>query len=174
MNKFSVATSYNRRSRGVALIAVLAILTVLSIMAAAFTFYMSTEQQLGAISSAKVQSDMLAQSAVEHALSLLERDLVEQPGWDDLQESWNTEFLPNKIDDSVDIDGLPSVIQNAGSKDGRWIYVRDNNNQVVGRYAIKIEDESGKININTATGKTKPRVRPMLMITLPNQPILPT
>ena len=76
MNVQSVSASSNRQLRGVALIAVLAILTVLSIMAAAFSFYMSTEHQLGAISSAKVQSDMLAQSAVEHALSLLERDLV--------------------------------------------------------------------------------------------------
>jgi DNA uptake protein ComE-like DNA-binding protein len=151
MRKLPIQSSSRIYSSGIALVAVLAILTVLSIMAAAFAFYMSTEHQLGMISSAKVQSDMLAQSALEHAFSLLERDLADQPGWDDLSESWNTHFLPGNTNDAVDIDGLPSVIKDAGSKDGRWIYVRNDKGNVIGRYAVKIEDESGKINLNTAT-----------------------
>lgn len=137
--------------RGVALIAVLAILTVLSIIAAAFAFYMHTERQLGMIAGSKVQSDILAQSALEHALSVLRNDIQDSPGWDDFSEFWYTHFLPRNTNDSVDIDGLPSIVSKSGCMDGRWLYVRNTKNEVVGRYAIKIEDESSKLNLNVAT-----------------------
>jgi len=145
--------SDHRNKRGVALLAVLAVLTVLAILAAAFGFYMNLERQTSSLSVAKVQADLLAQSALEHAVGELSRDISEQPAWDYFDEPWTTSFNQQKTkpDDAVDVDGLPSSENDAAdTKDARWIYVRDNDQKIIGRYAVLIEDESSKINANVA------------------------
>ena len=115
---------------------------------------MNIERQTGALSVAKVQADLLAQSALEHAIGELSRDIDEQPAWDDVNEPWRTSFNPqeNKPEHAVDVDGLPAVdAETADTSDARWIYVRNNNQEIIGRYAVLVEDEAAKINANVAT-----------------------
>jgi len=92
-------------------------------------------------------------------------------------EIWRSSFVPsekNKLN-SVDIDGLKDKLD-----DGRWIYIRDSNGAVIGRYAVLIEDENSKININSSSaistknqnqgvGTFEIMLRQMLTIILQNQ-----
>ena len=130
---------------GIALVAVLAILVVLAVLAATFSILMSIEQKTSETCVAKVQSDLCAEAGYQHALSLLRSDYASQPAWDDYSEPWHTAFVPNKKGDNADIDRLPD-----NQKDARWIYVRNSLGALIGRYAVLIEDENGKININSA------------------------
>ncbi len=136
-------TFYN----GIALVAVLAILVVLAVLAASFSTLMSIEQKSANTNVAKVQADLCAKAGLEHAISLLWTDYIQQPAWDDKSELWYTSFIPlkNDISNSTDIDGL-----NEKENDAQWIYVRDSNGSIIGRYAVLIEDENSKINVNSA------------------------
>ncbi len=140
-------------SSGIALLAVLAVLTVLAILAAAFVVFMSINRNVGEISIAKVQSDMLVNSAVEHALSLLSNDVEEQPAWDDTNEDWHRYFSPGSVPDreTIDVDGVRDKGSPPEKGDARWIYVKNGAGAVVGRYAVLVEDEGAKINVNAAT-----------------------
>ena len=130
-------------NNGIALVAVLAILVVLAILAATFVTFMNIEQKSAETSIAKLQADMCAQAGLEHAKSLLRLDSATQPAWDDKTEFWSDSFIPHSAkDDVVDIDKLTKR---------KWIYVRDPDGNVVGRYAVLIEDECGKINANVAS-----------------------
>ena len=141
------------RAHGVALVAVLAVLTILAILAGAFAMVMSINRSVSMVSIAKVQSDLLASSAIEHTMSLLRQDVADQPAWDDLSENWHSWFQPGDAtaEESVDVDGVPEILnRNATSTDARWIYVKNVDGEVVGRYAVLVEDEAAKINVNAA------------------------
>ena len=133
---------------GIALIAVLAILTVLALLAASFTIFMTIETKSGTMSMAKVQADLLAQSAFEHALGQLNQDVTEQPAWDNYSEPWSAGFKPGRgiPGDAVSMYGAPE----AENADAQWIYVKRGDDTLIGRYAVLIEDEAGKINANVA------------------------
>ncbi len=133
------------RQRGIALVTVLSVLTILAVLAAAFAIFTSLDQMISRTTVARVQADMIANSALEHALSLLRQDTAEQPAWDYLGEPWSTRFQPDarSPQDAVDVAGL-------GTSDARWFYVYNEAGQVAGRYAVTLEDECGKINVNVA------------------------
>ncbi|MCX7004048.1 MAG: hypothetical protein NTV22_12375, partial [bacterium] len=137
---------------GVALITVLAVLTVLGLLAAAFTIFTTTDTMTSRTSVARVTADMMCAAGLNHALSALWADSVEQPAWDDPQENWRTTFMPvsHSADDAADIDGLPGLSPSESKEDGRWIYVTSANGKVTGRYAVQVEDECSKVNINAA------------------------
>jgi len=134
------------RRRGIALVSVLAVLTVLAVLAAAFALFTSNDTMTSRTTVARVQADMIAQSALEHALGLLRQDAEQQPAWDDLSEPWRTRFQPDPRTphEATDVAGL-------GSADARWFYVNNSAGQVVGRYALTLEDECAKINVNVAS-----------------------
>ena len=119
----------NRAVRGIALVAVLIILTVLALMAALFSTQMRMESRMSLTYIQKSQSEMLIIAATEHVKSQLYVDTIEQPGSDSLSEPWNSAFRKNS----------------------KWIYVRRKDGAIIGRYAIDIQDETGKINANTAS-----------------------
>ncbi|MBR5946757.1 helix-hairpin-helix domain-containing protein [bacterium] len=136
-----------KRPLGVALLAVLTVLTVLSLLAATFAAMMTMEEQAGSISLNRSQSDMLAQSAIEHVYGLLRQDSIDSPEYDGYDEIWSQTFKPRQGEERVNVEG---------DKGGdyawaRWIYVRDNSGRPVGRYAVLVEDEHAKINLHTAT-----------------------
>ena len=137
----------NVQNNGIALVAVLAILVVLAILAASFSALMSIERQSANTTVASVQADLCAKAGLEHAISLLRSDYLHQPAWDDNTEIWRTSFLPSKNDtlNATDIDGLKDKLN-----DGKWIYIRNSIGKIIGRYAVLIEDENSKININSA------------------------
>jgi hypothetical protein len=139
------------RQRGVALIAVLSVLTILALLAAAFTVVMGVEQASGRVSMTRLQAECLTKSALEHAEATLRQDVLDQPGWDDISELWGAAFAPgrNNMDDAAEIDGAPNPNGQAG--DARWIYVRMADGTLAGRYAVLVQDEAGKINVNSAS-----------------------
>ena len=122
-----------RRSAGVAIVTVLAVLTVMALLAMCFAVLLTIEMETSRMSQGRVQSDMMAQSGIQHALCMLRQDVAEQPGWDDPSEPWHARFS-----------------NSSGTNGHQWVYVRGEKGNVVGRYAVEIEDESGKININAA------------------------
>jgi DNA uptake protein ComE-like DNA-binding protein len=150
VEKTAAILNPHARMRGMALVAVLAVLVTIAILAAMFTVHMSAESTAGITQKAKVQSDLLAHSALEHALSLLQDDAESSPAWDENNEMWSAAFRPDPGGTGVDIDGLYNNGINNDGCDGRWIYVRDKDNRLIGRYALLVEDEAGKININAA------------------------
>ncbi len=136
-----------KRPSGVALLAVLTVLTVLSLLAATFASMMTMEEQAGSISLNRSQSDMLAQSAIEHVYGLLRQDSIDSPEYDGYDESWSQTFKPRQGEERVNVEG-----DNGGDYAwARWIYVRDNTGRPIGRYAVMVEDEHAKINLHTAT-----------------------
>ena len=147
MKKFK----YNLETKGVALLAVLTVLTVLSILSATFATFIGLESQSGAISVGQTQSDMLAQSALQHAYGLLREDYFSSSGYDDYSEPWSMTFKPKKGETAVDMDGTHGDRTHMA----RWIYVRDANDAIIGRYAVMVEDELSKINVNTASALSR-------------------
>ena len=145
----------HEKPRGVALLAVLTVLTVLSLLAATFSAFMSMESQTSVTTLAKSQSDLLAQSALEHALSVLRQDVYASPGWDSYDEPWYSEFIADPH--SANRVNISDALSRSPSKDippappSRWFYVRDNQGNIQGRYAIAVEDEASKINVNIAS-----------------------
>jgi len=138
-----------QKPNGIAIVAVLAILVVLALMGTAFVVHTNTESKISKIHANKVQSDLLAESALQHALGIIQDDAGSSPAWDDQSEAWFTSFhsLDSK-NDKIDID---KITDSDGSDDSKWIYIKDSKDKLIGRYAVLIEDEAGKININVAS-----------------------
>ncbi|RLD11367.1 MAG: hypothetical protein DRI44_03740, partial [Chlamydiae bacterium] len=139
----------SKNTKGIALIAVLAVLVVLAIIASVFTINMSVESKMGNVQIAKLQADLIADSALEHAMCVIREDAIEQPAWDDKTEKMFTTFSPEikNPKNNINIDG---IIKNGKSNECRWIYVKNTQDKIIGRYAVLIEDEASKININVA------------------------
>ncbi|MFC1668050.1 hypothetical protein ACFL1T_01545 [Chlamydiota bacterium] len=145
-----------KNERGAALIMALSVLTLLTIMALAFSVSMRLEQRISRTSQEQLSALFIAKAGLFYALETLdeeyELDLTNcatygtdsnQPS-DSSLEIWKTRFLQS-VDGSLDLDG-DSVKGDAG-----WFYLHDKaDGRVIGRFAILIQDESGKININTA------------------------
>jgi len=121
---FSLTKKY--KNSGIALVAVLAILVVLAIMAATFVTLMNIENKQSAVQMNSQQLDMLVDSGLEHAKSILTTDEIE-----------------NALKDKP---MLPDGIQTFS----KWYSVKDKEGKICGRYRIKIEDEASKVNINKA------------------------
>ncbi len=134
--------------RGVALVAVLSVLTILAILAVAFYVQTSVESLTSESHTYIVQANLLAQSALEHACCLLRDDAMRQPQFDDYGEDWHRAFRPRFADDAdaCSINGDEA----AGVPDARWLYVHDHLGRLMGRYAVLVEDECGKIHVNVA------------------------
>jgi len=118
-------TIKTNKNSGIALVAVLAILVVLAIMAATFVTLMNIENKQSAVQMNSQQLDMLVDSGLEHAKSIL---TVEEAGTPD----------------------QAAVLSSDMPFNSKWITVRNDENQICGRYRIKIEDETAKVNINKA------------------------
>ena len=150
MDNLHLHNLFSAKTKGIALVVVLGVLVVLALIASVFSLNMSVESKMGSVQIAKLQADLIADSALEHAMCVIREDAVEQPAWDDKTEQMFTTFLPEikNPGNNIDIDG---IIENGNGNDGHWIYVKNKSGETVGRYAVLIEDEASKININTAS-----------------------
>jgi len=149
MFTLSLKNPSNISQSGIAIVAVLGILVVLAIMATAFVLHTSTEFKVSKVHAYKVQSDLLAESALQQALGAIREDARSTPAWDDNSEPWNTAFRPlNSKNDKIDVD---DISPSDSSDDSKWIYVKDSMGKLLGRYAVLVEDESAKINLNVAS-----------------------
>lgn len=150
---FKHNTTYQQRHpRGVSLLVVLSVLVILAIIAMVFVQQTSLSQMMGRIHIAKVQADMMAESGMEHVLSELRSDILIQPLWDDETENWYTTFSATRKDNAVNLDG--GQIESIKPRYSCWHYVRNSEGLLVGRYAVRIQDESSKVNINVARALT--------------------
>jgi len=75
-----------------------------------------------------------AKIGIENAIWEIDKDNRE---YDSFFDAWRKNFEGDEVD-----------LNNDGENDSKWFYVNDRKGNVIGRYAVLVEDESGKININ--------------------------
>ncbi len=75
-----------------------------------------------------------AKTGMESAIWEIDNDNLE---YDAFTDPWRTKFQGDDVD--LNEDGVP---------DARWLDVKDRNGDILGRYAVLVEDESGKVNVN--------------------------
>ena len=73
---------------------------------------------------------------IENAIWEIDKDDRE---YDCFFDAWRTNFEGDEVD-----------LNNDGENDSKWFYVKDRKGNIIGRYAVLVEDESGKININAS------------------------
>jgi len=124
--------------RGIALLIVISILAVVLILVVSFGLSMVLETRASRQFTATTQSRYLAEAGINHARAVLDEDHL-GTRIDTATEPWVTQFAGGDAD--VDGNGVP---------ESRWILVADASGHPVGRYAVKVTDESSKANLNTA------------------------
>ena len=77
-----------------------------------------------------------ARMGIDGAIWELDND---ERAYDAFTDKWRTSFEGDEVDLNED-----------GIKDAKWFYIKDRDGVVTGRYAVLVEDESGKVNINYA------------------------
>ena len=140
--------------KGIALVAVLAVLTVLAIMAATFAVHSNTETTTAKNNVRIMEARAIADSGVEHVKSLLWYDtVVNKSSSDSFDDYWYSTFDGSlyKKNPEVDVDGIKNNGPKKNGKDAVWIPVHDENGSLIGRYAVVVEDECGKVNLNIAS-----------------------
>ncbi|MFN4227154.1 MAG: helix-hairpin-helix domain-containing protein [Candidatus Ratteibacteria bacterium] len=71
---------------------------------------------------------------IENAIWEIDKDDRE---YDCFLDLWRKNFEGDEVD-----------LNNDGEKDSKWFYIKDKKGNIIGRYAVLVEDENGKININ--------------------------
>jgi hypothetical protein len=170
-------SNHSRACRGIALLLTLGILLLLTLLALSFTSSQLTENQAAKNFYYSAKAEEIALGGLETAIGVLAEDSREN-SCDHLFERWAI-YYPEKDGfaghnsndaDLSDLDELEYGVDEGRDildfstrrdpwkdprPDSRWIRVvvvdpvtgRD---RVVGRYAVCIEDENAKVNINTA------------------------
>ncbi len=123
-------------NKGIALILVVSILAVAGIMAVSFAFTMQLELKSATNFLEATRASYLAESGITYAQAVLKED---EPDIDSFQDAWATLFEGSDVDNDGD-----------GEPDSKWIYVYDDLDEAVGRYAVLVRDEAGFLNINIA------------------------
>ena len=144
----------NIHPNGVALVAVLAVLTVLAVLAATFAIYSNTEATTAKTTIQLLETRAIAESGIEHVKSLLWYDtILNRNGYDSFDDYWYSTFSGAlaKKEPEVDVDGIKNNGKNKNGKDAVWFPVFDDNGNLIGRYAVLVEDENAKVNINIAS-----------------------
>lgn len=118
---------------------VLSILAVVSLIG--FTFMYVAQTQLRGANSylARLQAKYLAEAGINHAKRIVEIDKEQGIALDSFEDLMYTAFQGSDVD-----------LDNDGISESKWFYVKDDEGKDIGRYAVLVEDEAGKVNINTA------------------------
>ncbi|GEM_PF-4375603 len=156
----------NTNHRGMALLLTLIILAVMSIMAATFVTNMSIDSKISYNINTEASAEYIAKAGLGHAIGVLRQDAdFITPNASFEKYDWNTDNTSYNSDDWVtlflgsDVDVAQTITRStgqiaSGKKDSRWIYLHekpdDSSSPIIGRYAVLIQDENAKININTA------------------------
>jgi len=131
--------------KGVALIIALGILAILAILGTSFAINMRLEQKASANYRDSVKAKYIAWMGIEEAIALL-NPTIDTNAWDSLDENWYDDFLETVAGTGTNIESNLSITS-------RWIDVTTTvgtDTILVGRYAVLVLDETGKININAA------------------------
>lgn len=124
-----------KKEGGIALIFSLGVLAVLLAMGLAFLSYTRLEQKAAGNYLDHVKCGFVMRAGIERALAVLKSQ--KDDGYDSFESSWRTVFEGADYDNSGD-----------GLEDSGWIEILGPGGVVSGRYAVLIQDESGKINLN--------------------------
>ena len=127
----------NNSNKGVALILVVSVLAVAGIMAVSFAFTMRLELKAAANFIEATAASYLAEAGVSYAQAVLKED---DSDIDSFEDKWYTLFSGGDVDNDGD-----------GEGDSKWIYVYDEMDEAIGRYAVLVRDETSLLNINVAT-----------------------
>ena len=127
----------NSSNKGVALILVVSVLAVAGIMAVSFAFTMRLELKAAANFIEATAASYLAEAGVSYAQAVLKED---DSDIDSFEDKWYTLFSGGDVDNDGD-----------GEGDSKWIYVYDELDEAIGRYAVLVRDETSLLNINVAT-----------------------
>jgi len=130
--------------RGIALLIVVSIVTVVGIIAVAFFSSMRLETLASGHFVSTAQARYIAEAGIQHAWALLDEDLLASR-IDTLLEPWSR--LPEGQDADVDGNGV---------REARWWPIGEDVAEPAGRYALRVTDESGKTNLNTALADPSP------------------
>ncbi len=169
-----------QNQRGIALLLTLGILLLLTLLALAFSSSQLTENEAARNFHFGAKAEEIALGGLEDAIAVLSKDVSENPqdrrsSNDHLFERWaiyyqDDDGFAGKDVDLSDYDELEygvdegSNILNLSARkdpwkdprpDSRWTNVIEQDpatrqERLVGRYAVCIEDENSKVNINTA------------------------
>jgi hypothetical protein len=167
----------HRDSRGIALLLTLGILLLLTLLALGFSSSQLTESQAARNFYYTAKAEEIALGGLESAIGVLREDSSKN-SYDHLRERWaiyydkDDGFAGDEKEDAdlSDFDEFQYDVDESGvfrdpfarkdpwkdpQPDSRWIEVRavdpgSGENRLVGRYAVSIEDENAKVNINMA------------------------
>ena len=156
---------------GIALIIVVSIMAVLASIAAAFSYSMIMDQRAAANYMNGIKADYVARAGIQHAIGVLKLDgdvsnrtgYCNYEGYDWYGDDWGYDSSLFGINDanlnadsciSNDDNVVATTITSVTGSDSRWINLTDSQGKLVGRYAVLVIDESGKVNINTAGTST--------------------
>ncbi|MBI2885252.1 MAG: general secretion pathway protein GspK [Candidatus Omnitrophica bacterium] len=114
------------------------ILTVVAILGVSFVFSMYLETHAYRQFSATVRARYVAEAGISHGRAVLAEDRAAS-SLDNLQELWVTALAGAE----ADVDG-------DGQAESKWNLLASADEAVAGRYAVLIQDEAGKVHINTA------------------------
>lgn len=151
---FGMSTKkYILRPRGVALVAVLSVLTVLALLAMTLAIHTGMQQKSSEMTMYTTEARNIAEAGLEHAKALLWCDtaLQNSPA-DSYNDLWRTAFDGSlkRTDPTIDVDLVPFNGPKRNGKDSIWYLVHDDDGNLVGRYAVIVQDECSKINLNAA------------------------
>ena len=156
-----------KNNSGIALILVLGVLAVLVILATTFAFNMRLEQKAASNYLDAVKAESIAELGINHAIAVLRNDATAGDascqGYDWYDDNWGFNpggtggshpFAATGADDddhNIDNDSNSSTYTKdfTPGRDSCWIDVTSGI-ETIGRYAVLILDESGRMNINYA------------------------
>ncbi|MFC1667411.1 helix-hairpin-helix domain-containing protein [Candidatus Omnitrophota bacterium] len=123
-------------NKGIALILVVSILAVAGIMAVSFAFTMRLELKAATNYLESTKASYLAEAGASYAQAVLRED---DHDIDSFEDNWHMTFTGSDVDNDGD-----------GQPDSKWIYIYDERDEAIGRYAVLIRDETSLLNINIA------------------------
>jgi len=130
--------------RGIALLIVVSILTVIGVIGVAFAWSMHLETQASRHFVSTARARYVAEAGIQHGWALLDEDLLASR-IDELSESWHALHEGQEVD--VDGDTV---------REARWWPIGEDESDLPGRYALRVTDESGKVNLNAALAAPSP------------------
>jgi type II secretory pathway component PulK len=128
---------YLLNNRGDAIIFVFGILAFLFLLTSTLLFLFSHWEKWSFNAFSGTQARYFAKAGIENAIWELRHDTN---NYDGLDEQWHARFAGDDVD--IDSDGAP---------ESRWFQVKDSHGRLIGRYAVLVEDENGKANINAVS-----------------------
>ena len=157
-----------RNESGMALVITMGILLLVTLLAVGFFSSQYTERNASTNYRYSVVAEQIADAGYNHALLLLLEDRdntmanTEYRLFDAPFELWGPKYTgnddrrlsyksgPGSNDKGISLDEIIKGSNHSWNENARWIDIKDDMNSPIGRYAVLVMPENGKININSA------------------------